>query len=39
MAVREVSAKVIIDENGPLYKLYTFIGETEGFSLFPRGEW
>jgi len=36
MAAIEVSAKVIFDENDPIY---IFIGETVGFLLFPRGEW
>jgi len=36
MATIEVGLKVIFDENSPLY---IFVGETEGFLLFPRGEW
>jgi len=31
MAAIEVGAKVIFDENGPLY---TYVGETEGFCYF-----
>jgi len=31
MAITEVRAKVIFDENGPLY---IFVGETEGFCYF-----
>jgi len=32
MVAIEVGAKLISDENGPLY--YIFVGETEGFCYF-----
>jgi len=31
MATTEVSVKMIFDKNGPLY---TYVGETKGFSYF-----